>query len=191
MDDRYANDTYILGAGGHGRVALDLLRSIGVTVAGLFDDARLAPLDGAPVLGPCTALLARRGARVIVALGNAALRRRWCEDLEQAGLRLTTAIHPRAYVAGSARIGAGSVICAGAVIGAGTEVGRYTIVNTLAGVDHDCVVGDNVHIAPGARLCGGVRVGADAMVGAGAVLLPGAMVTPGVTVPAGQVVQTG
>ncbi len=181
----------ILGAGGHARVVLDILQSTGHAVDGVFDDARTDPLDGVPVLGPCAALLEHAGARVIVALGNATLRRRWAEDLERAGLELLTAIHPRAYVAASAQIGAGSVVCAGAVVGAGAQIGRHAIINMLAGVDHDCIVADNVHIAPGARLCGGARVGEDAMVGAGAVLVPGAVVPSGMQVPAGQVVQAG
>jgi len=180
---------YVLGAGGHGRVVLDILRRGGTPADGVFDDQRTAPLEGTRILGPFAAALDRPGAGIVVALGDMALRRRWAAAVEAAGLSLIRAVHPDAIIAHSAQIGAGSVICAGAVIGPGATVGRHAIVNTLASVDHDCTVGDNAHVAPGVRLCGHVRVGADALVGAGAILLPGATVADGTTVPAGHVLR--
>lgn len=179
---------YVLGAGGHGRVVLDILRRAGTPAAGVFDDAREAPLEGTPLLGPLATALGLRGG-AIAAFGAPALRRYWSDAAEAAGLALIRALHPAAIIAQSATVGAGSTVCAGAVIGPGARVGRHAIINTLASVDHDCAVGDNAHIAPGARLCGHVVVGADALVGAGAILLPGAVVAPGAVVPAGSVLR--
>lgn len=179
---------YVLGAGGHGRAVLDILRRAGTPAAGVFDDVRSDPLEDTEVLGRLADALTQAGA-CIPAFGDPALRRHWATAAEQAGLTLVRALHPAATIARSAMIGAATVVCAGAVIGPGAIIGRHAIVNTLAAVDHDCTVGDNAHIAPGARLCGQVRVGADALVGAGAVLLPGAVIPAGATVPAGSVQQ--
>lgn len=180
---------YVLGAGGHGRVVLDILRRAGTPADGVFDDRAGPPVEDTPVVGPLAAVLERAGAGIVVAIGDPALRRRWNAAAAAAGLTLLRALHPDATIARSATIAPGSVVCAGAVIGPGATIGRHAIVNTLAGVDHDCAVDDNAHIAPGARLCGHVRVGADALVGAGAVLLPGARVAPGTVVPAGHVLR--
>lgn len=177
---------YVLGAGGHGRVVLDILRRAGTPAAGVFDDARSDTLEDTRVLGRLADALTQAGA-CIPAFGDPALRRRWATAAEQAGLTLVRALHPAATIARSAAVGAGTVVCAGAVVGPGATIGRHAIVNTRAVVDHDCTVGDNAHIAPGAVLCGQVRVGTDALVGAGAVLLPGVAIPAGATVPAGSV----
>ena len=166
----------IVCAGGHGAVVADILQraheagSDAVPVGFVDDTPHLlgTAVLGLDVLAPIASLgdIAHDG--VIVALGDNRARRAITERLLAGGERLVTAIHPRACVAPSAKIGDGSVICAGAVVAPRVTLGRGVIINTNASVDHDSVVEDFAHLSVGATLGGAVRVGAETLVAHGA-----------------------
>ena len=170
----------IWGAGGHAMVVADILRCRGgFHVAGFLDDAnphrRGQPFCDSSVLGgrgQLTELLRAGCTAAIVAVGDCAARLLLANVLVESGFSLATAIHPRAVVAASAKVGAGSVIAAGAVVNPAAVVGDHVIINTAASVDHECVLGDGVHVSPGARLGGGVVVGRGSWVAIGATVLP-------------------
>lgn len=169
----------IVGAGGHGRVILDLiLESRGMEPAGFFDQRTggEGPL-GWPILGNETSLVENwPGLRldgVVVAIGENRTRRRIFEKLSAKGIPLVSVIHRRAQVSRFAQIGAGTVICAGAVVGPGAVIGDNCIINTGASVDHDCRVKNHAHLCPGSVLAGTVTVGEEAMLGTGTVVIPG------------------
>lgn len=185
---------FIFGASGHGRVVLDVMEQQGVgQVEGFFDDdPRLWGKEwaGYPVLGGRDALFANAGkhSKGLVAIGHNRARMAVFRWLKESGFSFVSAVHPRATLSRSARLGEGTVVMAGAVINPEARVGDNVIVNTGATVDHDCVVMDHVHIAPGATLCGNVWVGEGVLVGAGATLLPGVRVHPASIVGAGATV---
>lgn len=108
--------------------------------------------------------------------------------LEDAGLTPATVIHPKAFVAHEASLGAGSQILANASVCVEAELGRSCIVNTSASVDHECRLGDGVHIAPGAHLAGLVEVGDFTMIGTGASVLPRIKIGKNCMIGAGAVV---
>lgn len=191
----------IIGCGGHGKVVADILQQQGAQVYGFLDDdpatwghTRL----GVPVLGSLATLSLHAPDGVVLGIGLNRIRQQVVERLgAQAGSLWYNAIHPRAIVAPSARLGRGVVVAASAVINPDAVVGDHAIVNTGASVDHDCVVESYAHVAPGAHLAGGVSVATGALVGAGATVAParsvGAWATVGVgaavvhNVPAGVV----
>jgi len=104
------------------------------------------------------------------------------------GLEPVTLVHPRSWVADTARLGAGAQVCAMAAVGEETTVGRQSIINTSASVDHECRLGDGVHIMPGAIIAGCVEVGDGAMIGSAAVVLPRIRIGSDARVGAGAVV---
>lgn len=162
----------LIGGGGHARVVLATLRTLGVAVAAVLDDdpGRWGTeLDGVPVRGPVAENAGgfRRG---VLAVGDNRARRRLANGLE---LEWATVVHPRAWVDPGARLGPGTVVFAGAVIQPGASLGSHVIVNTAASIDHDCRLGDFVHVAPGCRLAGAVTVGEGALLGVGSVAVPG------------------
>ncbi len=190
----------ILGAGGHGRVVLDIIRQSGkFTPIGFLDNNAALHgrrVDGLPVLGGMDKLSqlsslvepANGRCSVVIAIGDNGVRRMIAETVEAAGLELPPIIHPSAQIATNVTIGRSVVICAGALVCAHSQIGDYAILNTGCIVDHESMIGTAVHICPGVRLAGhvtlesgafigigstviqNVRIGFEAIVGAGAVV---------------------
>ena len=109
---------------------------------------------------------------ILIAIGEARVRRQLALLVLDRGGRLARAIHPSAVIASDVFIGEGTVIMAGVVINTGSRIGRFVVVNTGATVDHDNLIEDGVHISPGCHLAGNVICRADAFVGTGASIIP-------------------
>ena len=189
-------DTFIIGAGGHGRVVLDILRGGRAhRVVGFLDaNVTLAGCEiaGVPVLGSINHLqklaTQHRVRHAIVAIGDNRVRRGYAKLVEDAGLELINAIHPSATVSPSASIGRNVVIAAGACVCTEASVGDCAIINTHAVVDHECEIGEGVHLCPGVVLAGRVRIGDGAFVGMGAKVIQCRTIGEEATVGAGAVV---
>jgi len=170
----------ILGAGGHAKVVCDalrrsLVRTHGAEIVGFFDDDRARwgqTLMGVPIHGPIERLPDVPVDRVIVGIGDNAVRRRLAEWVAARGYRLVNAIHPTAVIGEDVTIGEGVAIFANVVVNPGSSIGDHVILNTGAIVDHDCQVGDGAHLAPRATLAGGVIVGEGTFVGTSAAIVP-------------------
>ena len=182
----------IWGAGGHGRVLLDIAYGTsGIdSIAFLDDDPAKAGniFCRCPVLGGSQRLQDYAGSRIIIAVGDNHTRARCFEHALRSGLIALALCHPTAIIAPSATVGPGTVVMPGAIINAGAIIGENCIINTGAIVEHDCRISAHVHISPRVALGGGVNVGTLAHVGLGAVVLPGATLGEGSVVGAGAVV---
>lgn len=187
-----------LGAGGHAKVVLDIIRQLkGCQMLGLLDrDAELEGTHvlGIPVLGTDDLVpeLRSRGATHffvgIGSIGDNTARMNLYQFGIDSGLLPFTAVHPAATVAASALLGPGATIMAGAVINPCAKLGANVIVNTGAIVEHDCLIEDHAHISPGACLLGGVHIGRAGYVGAMSVVRQGLAVGDGSIIGAGSVV---
>jgi len=173
---------WILGSGGHGRLFADAIRAQGDAVVGVLDDSR--PADeleaGISVLGPLRlawdvkTLQCLGGAsspdRIVVAIGNPALRQRWQQVLEAAGSPVGVVVHPSACVSPSAQLDPGCVVLAGAVVNADARLERGALVNSGAVVDHDAICGGYSQLGINAAMAGRSRLGPLASLAAGEVL---------------------
>lgn len=183
----------ILGAGGHGRVVLDICIEARLPVAGFLDSGQPVGslVDGVAVLGgdillDDPAFVAAH--RFLPAVGSQSVRRRLAAAVTARGGILAVAIHPAAAVSRRAELGPGSVVMATAAVNPGTRAGAYCIVNTGATIDHDCALGDGVQVGPGAHLGGTVTCGEDVYVGIGASIIHGVTVGAGAVIGAGAAV---
>lgn len=183
----------ILGASGHGKVLADIAELTGWEKIVFFDDAWPEKTNNGPwkIVGNTKSLLnsVNKYSGIIVAIGDNKIRQQKLQQLNNAGAKIITLIHPSATVSKYTQIGPGSVVIAGAVINPACIIGSGAIINTCSSVGHDCNLGEAVHICPGARLAGGtivedrawvgvgssvrqlVKIGADAVVGAGAAVV--------------------
>lgn len=196
-----ARPLLILGAGGHARVVVDILRAGSAPLLGLLDrDAKLhnTEVDGVPVLGGDDVVAKHASGDVLLvnALGNVArqgdgglkARRALFEAFKAKGYTFAQVISPAAVVSPRATLGEGCHIITRAVVHPGAVIGDNAIVNTGAQVDHDCRIGAHAHIAPGAVLCGNVTVDEGSHIGAGAVIIENIKVGAGAVVAAGAVI---
>jgi sugar O-acyltransferase (sialic acid O-acetyltransferase NeuD family) len=187
-----------LGAGGHAKVVIEILRfQEAYELVGLLDprpDLRGAEVLGVSVLGDDSLLTVLKNEGVgyffvgLGGIGDTRPRQRLFELALKDDYRPVSAVHPKAVISPSARLGAGVTIMAGAVINACARLGVNVIINTGAIVEHDCVISDHVHIATGARLASTVQIGPGAHIGAGATLRQSITIGVGATVGAGAVV---
>jgi sugar O-acyltransferase (sialic acid O-acetyltransferase NeuD family) len=182
----------IIGAGGHGKVIADIFLCQGVSVMGFLDDDPTTwgtTQLNLPVLGRIDTLLDYDPDGIVLGIGSNADRRAlaemWDSRIES---RWRSAIHPRATIAASVRMGHGVVVAAGAVINPDSVLGDHVIVNTGGTVDHDCKIGDYAHIAPGVSLAGGVTIGQGTLMGIGSTIIPDRSVGDWSIVGAGAVV---
>lgn len=183
MRANHMRPVVLLGAGGHARVLLALMRAAGYTVLGVCDPGLAADgtssWEGLDVLGDDARLAAHFGPEeIVLALGvgqlsASMLRERLYTHWRARGFNFPTLVHPTAWIAADAALADGAQIMAGAIIQPGCIIGENSIINTHASVDHDCHIAPNVHVAPGATLCGSVHVAAGAFIGAGAVIIQG------------------
>ncbi|GGH64382.1 transferase [Paenibacillus silvae] len=167
----------IFGAGGHGKVVFDNLRSMGAEIIGVMDDQwPEEKWRGVPYLGGINQFdkIATNhiNALYIIAIGQNSIREKIAFFFEQKGVLFGKAIHSSAVISADACIGDGTVIMANSVVNADARIGRHVIINTGTTVDHDCNVKDYVHLSPGVHLAGGVEVGSNTHIGIGACLIP-------------------
>lgn len=169
----------IIGAGGHGRVVLDiLLRSRSYEVVGFVDSNPATHgrrMDGVPVLGDLTKLpdlvKTHTITGAIVAIGDNGIRRAFADRVEAMNLQLINAIHPSANLAHNVTVGRNVVIAAGVLVSTHCQIGDSVILNTGCIVDHESMIGTAAHICPGARLAGRVTVESGAFIGIGATVI--------------------
>src|SRR5689334_19841964 len=153
------HDVIIAGAGGHGKVVLDILRAARRYRPIGFIDANPSLTDsyvgGLPVLGSANALPMLRRQKVrraIVAIGDNRTRLQYMGILREHGFDLVNAVHPTAHVSRSATLGRNVVAAPQSAVVAEAQLGDGVIVNTGAVVDHECELAEGVHVCPKAAL---------------------------------------
>jgi UDP-perosamine 4-acetyltransferase len=188
-------DVVLIGAGGHGRVVLDILRAGGVhkPVGFLDADPQLTgqTIGGIPVLGQVNLLPKLKAQKVkgaIVSIGDNVPRRRYFRKVIDQGFELVNAVHPGSQVSATAKLGRNVVIAAGAVVSTEARIADGVIVNTSAVIDHECEIGQGVHVCPSATLAGRVRVGDETFLGLGCNIIQCLKIGSRVIVGAGAVV---
>lgn len=156
----------IIGAGGHAKVLIGLLESLGREVAAAYDDDPAKHgrrLLDVPIVGGLAAFRKDLGPAV-VGVGDNAARKRIVSQLDAPWVTL---VHATAWVHRSSSLGPGTVVMAGAVVQPDVRIGNHCIVNSGATIDHDCVLGDFAHAAPGANLSGTTTIGEGTLMGTG------------------------
>jgi sugar O-acyltransferase (sialic acid O-acetyltransferase NeuD family) len=186
----------VVGAGGHGREALDVVDAINrcrptFELVGVIDDhgdeLGLLARRGIAVIGSTT-FLPEADAQYVIGIGTPDGRRKVDSLASAAGLYPATLVHPAAVLGSDLRIGPGFLAAAHAQVTTNVTLGRHVHLNIAATVSHDCVLGDYVTLSPGSHVSGNVRLGDDVTLGVGAVVRQGIAVGAGTFIGAGAVV---
>ena len=189
----------LIGAGGLAREvaeAVHAVNSLGARwrLMAVFDDAEHLlgmRVAGVRVLGPVEAVRDVPDAQVVVCVASPdepRRRQRLVARLELADDRFATVVHPSASLAGSTRLGPGSVVLALSVTTADVTIGSHGVVMPGTVLTHDDVVGDCCTFGAGARLGGAVVVGDGAYVGSSAAVRESCRIGAGALVGMGAVV---
>lgn len=177
---------YIIGASGHAKAVIDLLKDKSIIKAVFDDDIQIIHVMGLPVTSPIPVNLPK-DFPYFIAIGHNRIR---LDIVSQklSSVNFTNIIHSSAILSNTVVLGEGIVIMEGAIVKVDSQVGNHVIINTGATIDHDCVLADYVHVAPDSTLCGGVRVGEGTLIGAKSVVLPNVNIGKWCTIAAGSTV---
>jgi sugar O-acyltransferase (sialic acid O-acetyltransferase NeuD family) len=175
----------IIGGGGHTRVLIDVLQTLGAKIEGIVtqDTALIGTtILGVPVLcleydlevDPKKVLLVN-GIGNYTQSGDTGLhvRRNAVSNAIAKGYVFTSVISPHAIVSRHATLASGAQILHGAVVQPCAMVGEHTIINSHATIEHDARIGAYAHIAPAAVVCGDANIGELTHIGANATILQG------------------
>lgn len=192
VEDRYI----VLGAGGHAKIVLDILKKQGKFIYGLTDASipKGETCMGYPVIGDDTELpfLLKKGiCNAVMGIGHVGypkVRNSVYKKTLEIGFSFPNLIHPTAVIADTVEMGEGSLFAAQCVVNADAKIGTLCIVNTLAVIEHEVNIGDGVHIAPHATVLGQASVGQNSFIGAGSIVLQGVHVGKNCIIGAGSVV---
>lgn len=173
------NDLVIIGAGGVGRATRQIIADINRraqiwNLIGFLDGDKVRQgtrLHGLPVLGDIDWLEQHPQTAVVIAVGKPAIRYQLARALGP--VHLATVIHPLAWVADSAHIGAGTIVYPGACVDPDVRIGQHVILNSGCTLGHDTVIGDYATISPGVNVGGAVHIGPGCELGIHSAALPG------------------
>jgi len=178
----------ILGTGGFAIELHALLSGAKYAVVGFAGPDERVDLP-APYLGDDgTIAQIDPSAALFVAIGDPATRRRLFDRLALAGRAASGFVHPAAYVAPDAVIGAGAIVYPNATVHGRVQLGAGVLVNSNATVGHECVIGAFCSLNPGVALGGRIRMAAGTYVGIGAALVEEISICQGVVIGAGATV---
>lgn len=161
----------VFGSGDFAPTVIALAKDCGHEPVGLVDDFN----QGGEILGSLEDAMRSHPPSshgIVLAIGYKDLPARWRAwgRLRAAGYAAPALIHPRAYVADTASLGAGCMVMAGAIVDVRAEVAEATVLWPSACINHDTRIGSNCFISPNATVCGFANIGANSFIGAGAVI---------------------
>jgi sugar O-acyltransferase (sialic acid O-acetyltransferase NeuD family) len=188
----------IVGAGGHGREMLDILRAQdpnanALKFEGFISDDQpgmdLLNRIEADWLGTISEFLAQsQKVSFIVGIGEPKTRSRIAQLFESYGHEPLTLIHPSASLGGDVHLQAGVVIAAHVSITTNVTIDRHTHININATVSHDCRIARYVTVSPHCSVSGNVTLEEQVTLGTNSTILQGLTVGQGSVVGAGAVV---
>lgn len=179
----------VVGASNFGRQIAQYIEEGGARVAGFLDDSPNAqPPEGYQILGTTGDYAVDDSHQFLIAVSDPTARKRIADRLTDRRAVLSSFIHPAAYVAKDAHIGAGSVICPLSHVGSASDLGENVLVNTYAMIGHDAIIGAHSALMGFAAINGGSQLGEGVFAGTSASVNPNRKVGSWSKIAAGSIV---
>uniref|UniRef100_A0A486XYC2 4-amino-6-deoxy-N-Acetyl-D-hexosaminyl-(Lipid carrier) acetyltrasferase n=1 Tax=Rheinheimera sp. BAL341 TaxID=1708203 RepID=A0A486XYC2_9GAMM len=186
----------IVGTGGHAKVVLDMVNSMGLhCIAATTADQLITAWRNLPVITDEQLLADYLPTDVELVMGLGFIpgnntRQQLYDFFKSKGFNFKTLCHPTACISPSAQLAEGVQVMAGVIIQADAHCADNVIINTGARIDHDTCIGAHSHVAPGAVLCGGVNVGRCVFIGAAATVIQSVTIGDDAVLAAGATIVT-
>jgi sugar O-acyltransferase (sialic acid O-acetyltransferase NeuD family) len=146
---------------------------------------------GAPILSSAESYEPEADDIFLCAIGEPAVKHRYCTLLEAMGARFATLIHPTALVGHNVRVGEGSILCPFTQLSCDIQLGKHVTLGTFSGAGHDTRIGDWCQISGHCGINGNAVLEDGVFLGSHACILPRARVGAWSYVGAGSVVLRG
>jgi sugar O-acyltransferase (sialic acid O-acetyltransferase NeuD family) len=177
----------LIGAGGHGREVMPMLRSalrhdvdsgkieLLFVVEGMVGAQNV---NGYPVRTLDEFYRLPNQKRFNVAIGDSRTRERIAEECMSRSIEPFPVVADGAVILDGNDLGIGHMISTHTVVTSNVRIGRFFQANCQCNIAHDCVIGDYVTFAPGVKCNGNVSIGNHAYIGAGALIKEGTKEQP-------------
>ncbi len=187
----------LIGAGGHCRACIDVVRATqNYEIIGILDLPEKVgqSLDGVPIVGTdaelSTYLVKSDECLITIGqMGNSDIRQKIFSQIKALGGRIATIVSPNSIVSDVAEISEGTIIMHHAMINAGAKIGKNVIVNSFALVEHDAQIGSHSHISTRTTINGAALIGKGCFIGSHAVVFQQCKIGENSIVGGGQVVR--
>lgn len=181
----------IIGAGGHTRSSINLLKQYFTKASfSIYDDNYNHKveeyIDDVKVVGTISNIN-NTMQDIFLSVGDNKKREEYFNTFNKIIVK-ENLIHTSAYLEKNIKLGLANQIFGNAYINSYVEIGDDNIINTSAILEHEVKIGTHNHISVGAKLCGRVSLGDRCFVGAGAIVIDKITICNDVIVGAGAVV---
>jgi len=181
----------IIGAGGHTRSSINMLKQYYVGMSFLIYDDKYnnqieEHIDDIKVVGIVSEVDATEQS-VFLSVGDNNKRKEYFDLFNKMVIK-ENLIHSSCYQERNICMGVANQIFANVYINSYVEIGDNNIINTSAILEHEVNIGNHNHISIGSKLCGRTNVGDRCFIGAGAIIVDKINICNDVIIGAGCVV---
>jgi sugar O-acyltransferase (sialic acid O-acetyltransferase NeuD family) len=176
--EKMIKQVVIIGAGGLGREALDILEACNqdkttYEMLGYIVDQKYGSpgtmINGESILGDFHWLEEKyKQVHVICAVGLPYDRFHLVRRAVQIGCKFINLIHPNSILTHRVFLAEGIIIAAGSILTNQIRIGNHVLINMGCTIGHDAIIEDFVTLAPGVHVSGNVSIKEGCSVGTGA-----------------------
>lgn len=182
---------YIIGAGSHSSVVIDLAISLKYKIICIVDinsnEIGFEKKFGIPVKNKSFIKKIKKNSNVFLAIGNNSLRKIQYQKYKST-FKFINLISKSSKVSKYSIIGEANYIGANVIINAGTIIKDNCILNTSSIIEHDVIVDNNVHICPSVTIGGKCKIGDESFIGLGSNIIDNISIGKKVILGAGSLV---
>lgn len=165
----------VFGAGAHGRIMMDNLKSVYQKEDLFFldDNPKLksSKINETLVRGSFDEMkkeIKKKKIKIVVSIANNKTRKSIFKKIEDCNIPLLTFIHPLSFVAPSAKLYEGCVVLGHCTINSNAQIKKGVIINVGSLIEQNCILEEFVGIGPGVHIGGRTLIGQNTLICTGA-----------------------